>query len=185
MATISFKQSSLERLLFSDTRAAIFWLLVRLYVGWAWLSAGFGKITSSAWTGDSAGSALTGFVQKALTKTAGDHPDVTGWYAGFLESVILPNTEIWGPVIAWGEFFVGIALILGLFTGIAAFFGLFMNLNFMLAGTLSSNPILFTLAIGLILSWKIAGYIGLDRWVLPLLGTSWQPGKIFKDSSGN
>ncbi|MEX1027935.1 MAG: DoxX family protein, partial [Candidatus Paceibacterota bacterium] len=63
---------------------------------------------------------------------------------------------------------------------IAAFFGLFMNLNFMLAGTVSSNPILFTLAIGLVLAWKVAGHWGLDRWLLPKLGTPWQPGKVFR-----
>jgi thiosulfate dehydrogenase [quinone] large subunit len=25
----------------------------------------------------------------------------------------------------------------------------------------------------LVLSWKIAGYYGLDHWLLPLLGTPW------------
>ena len=37
---------------------------------------------------------------------------------------------------------------------------------------------MFTLAIGLILGWKVAGYYGLDRYVLPLLGTPWHPGTI-------
>jgi len=45
-----------------------------------------------------------------------------------------------------------------------------MNVSFMLAGTLSSNPIMFILATWLVLAWRIAGYYGLDYWVLPLLG---------------
>ena len=53
-----------------------------------------------------------------------------------------------------------------------------MNMSFLLAGSASSNPVLFTLAIGLMLAWKVAGYYGLDRYVLPLLGTPWHPGPI-------
>ncbi len=36
-----------------------------------------------------------------------------------------------------------------------------------------------TLAVLLILSWKTAGRIGLDRVLLPLLGTPWRPGVVF------
>jgi hypothetical protein len=71
------------------------------------------------------------------------------------------------------EVLVGIALILGLLTGIAAFFGIVMNLNYLLAGAASTNPILGFLALFLILAWRVAGYYGLDRYVLPLLGTPW------------
>jgi len=49
-----------------------------------------------------------------------------------------------------------------------------MNMSFMLAGSASTNPVLFTLAIGLILGWKVAGYYGLDRWLLPALGVPWR-----------
>ena len=71
---------------------------------------------------------------------------------------------------------VGIGLIIGLLTGFAAFFGALMNMSFLLAGSASSNPVLFTLAIGIMLAWKVAGYYGLDRYVLPMLGTPWHPG---------
>ena len=70
---------------------------------------------------------------------------------------------------------VGLGLILGVLTGFAAFFGAMMNMSFLLAGSASTNPVLFTLAIGLILAWKVAGYYGVDRWLLPLLGTPWHP----------
>jgi thiosulfate dehydrogenase [quinone] large subunit len=76
---------------------------------------------------------------------------------------------------------VGIALILGVFTGIAAFSGSFMSVNYLLAGTVSTNPILFALATWLVLAWKTAGWWGLDRWVLPALGTPWAPGPVLSN----
>lgn len=84
-----------------------------------------------------------------------------------------------GKLVAYGELLVGIALIVGAFVGIAAFFGAFMNWNYLMAGTVSTSPVLFTVAILLILGWKVAGYYGLDRYLLPVLGTPWRPGKVF------
>ena len=79
-------------------------------------------------------------------------------------------------LIAFSETSVGIALILGAFVGIAAVGGAFMNLNFMLAGSASTNPVLLLVGFLLVLAWKTAGYMRLDRWLLPLLGTPWQCG---------
>jgi thiosulfate dehydrogenase [quinone] large subunit len=30
----------------------------------------------------------------------------------------------------------------------------------------------------LILAWKTAGWYGLDRWLLPLVGTPWAAGRV-------
>jgi thiosulfate dehydrogenase (quinone) large subunit len=179
-----FEDSPLALSLFGDVRWAWIWLILRLYVGWAWLQAGWGKVGNPAWTGDNAGAALTGFVQGALEKTGGAHPAVLPWYAWFLDTVVLPNAATWSYLVAWGEVLVGIALILGIFTGIAAFFGSFMNMNYLLAGTVSTNPILFVIATLLVLGWKTAGWWGLDRWILPALGTPWRPGLVFQDDGG-
>lgn len=175
---IVIEESPVARFLFANTSSAWFWLLVRLYVGWEWAVAGFEKVINPIWVGPTAGAALSGFVQGALTKVDGAHPDVQGWYATFLQTVVLPHAGAWSQVVAVGELLVGVGLIIGFLTGIAAFFGLFMNLNYLLAGTVSTNPILFTLAIGLMLAWKVAGYYGADRYLLPYLGTPWKPGKV-------
>lgn len=53
-----------------------------------------------------------------------------------------------------------------------------------LAGSASTNPVLFTLAIGLMLAWKVAGYYGVDRYLLPRLGTPWRPGTIMRREAG-
>jgi thiosulfate dehydrogenase [quinone] large subunit len=169
MKHYTIEESAAAHLFFNNTKMSWFWFVVRLYVGYEWVVAGWAKVTSDAWVGSGAGSALTGFLTGALAKTAGAHPDVQGWYGDFLRNVVMTLPAIWSNVVAYGELAVGIALIIGLVTGIAAFFGLFMNLNYLLAGTVSVNPILFTLSIGLILAWKIAGYIGVDRYLLPKL----------------
>lgn len=173
----------LSRFLFADTRAAWLWLAVRAYVGYAWLHAGWQKVASPAWVGPDAGAAVKGFLTSALQKAGGPHPDVSGWYAGFIQGFALEHTAEIARLVAYGELLVGIALILGIFTGIAAFFGVFMNANYLFAGTVSTNPLLLLLGLLLILAWRVAGWIGLDRWALPLLGTPWKPGRAFPKRS--
>ncbi len=168
----------IAKTLFGDVRWAWIWLILRLYVGWEWLSAGWGKVTNPAWVGGQAGTALTGFLKNAITETTGAHPAVQAWYGSFLQHFVLPSATVWSYAVSFGELLVGIALILGLFTGIAAFFGSFMNINYLMAGAVSTNPILFSIATLLVLAWKIAGWWGLDRWVLPALGTPWRPGRV-------
>ena len=175
------------RLLFADARLAWLWLVVRLYVGYEWIDAGYEKAFgegSSAWVGADAGAALRGFAAGALKKTAGDHPDVQAWYAAFLQAVVVPNAGLFARLVTAGEFLVGAALILGALTGVAAFFGVIMNANYLLAGTVSSNPILIILGALLMVAWRNAGWIGLDRWLLPAIGTPWQPGEVFHRPTG-
>jgi thiosulfate dehydrogenase [quinone] large subunit len=176
---LQITDSPFTQALFGNVSWAWLWLIVRLYVGWTWLKAGWGKVINPAWVGNNAGTALTGFINNALTKATGEHPDVQSWYATFLRNVVLPHTGAWSHLVAFGETLVGIALILGAFAGIAAFFGIVMNLNYLMAGTVSVNPILLVLSIFLVLAWKTVGWWGLDRWLLPALGTPWRPGRIF------
>ncbi len=177
----------IAKFLFADTRMAWLWLIVRLYVGYEWITAGwdkltgysialdsFGKSTGAPWVFSAHdGVGLKGFLMGALAKASGDHPAVQGWYASFVHDFVLPNTAWFAYVVTFGEILIGLGLILGALTGIAAFFGLFMNLNFLLAGTVSINPIIGFLALFLILAWRVAGYYGVDRYLLPLLGTPW------------
>jgi thiosulfate dehydrogenase [quinone] large subunit len=169
--------------LFGDWRWAWLWLIIRLYVGYQWVLAGWDKITSPTWVGVQAGTALSGFLNNAISLTGGAHPVVQSWYAAFLKAIILPVVGFWSYVVAFGETLVGVGLILGVFTGIAAFFGFFMNMNYLLAGSVSINPILLFLSIFIILAWKTAGWWGLDRWVLVDLGTPWSPGLAFQKKS--
>jgi len=177
---IEIPEPKLSVLFFADTRFSFIWLIVRLYVGLQWFMAGFDKIQNPGWVGPKAGVALQGFLTAALAKTSGLHPNVQSWYGVFLKDFVLPNSVFFSYIISFGEFLVGVALILGIFTGIVAFFGAYMNMNYLLAGTVSISPVLFLLELLLILAWRTAGWWGLDRFALSLLGTPWKPGKLFK-----
>ncbi len=172
----------LARLLFNTTRLSLLWGIIRIWLGYQWVQASLHKIGADAWTGN--GAALKGFWEAAVRiPPAPAKPPISfDWYRSFLQYMLDIHAYTWfGKLVAYGEFLIGAALIVGAFVGIAAFFGAFMNWNFMLAGSASTNPMLFTVEVLLILAWKVAGYYGLDRYLLPTLGTPWKPGKVFGD----
>lgn len=144
-----------------NDKFAILWTIVRIYLGWQWIQSGWHKVTG--------GFDATGFLKGAIGKASGDHPAVQGWYAAFLEDFALPNVGLFNVLIPWGEFLVGLGLILGMFTTVALLGGAFMNLNFMLAGTTSTNPILYTIAIILLVMGPAAYRYGVDYYLLPWL----------------
>ncbi len=167
------------RFLFSNRQAGLFWLPIRVFVGFAWLEAGWHKFTDPGWT--SGGAALRAYWERAaaIPDAPGKPPITYDWYRDFINVLLNGHHETWFAwVITLGELAIGIGLIFGILTGLAAFFGALMNMSFLLAGSGSSNPVMFTLAIGLILAWKVAGYYGVDRYLLPMLGTPWKPGAI-------
>jgi thiosulfate dehydrogenase [quinone] large subunit len=174
--TVEIEGPAFTRFLFGNSRAGLFWLPIRLFVGFAWLESGWGKFTNPAWVGADAGTALAGFWEKAVAVPEGGRPPITyDWYRSFIQLLLDNGAASWmSYVITFGELAVGIGLLIGMLTGIAAFFGAFMNMTFLLAGSASTNPVLFTLAIGLMLAWKVAGYYGVDRYLLPMLGTPWR-----------
>lgn len=155
--------------------ARAIWTILRVYLGWSWLTSGFGKVfgsNSTVWVGDKAGIAVTGFLQGALAKTSGPHPDVQWWYAWFIQHMALPNAKIFSYFVAWGELLVGIALILGAFTTLALLAGLLMNFSYLLAGTVSANPVFQIQELILLFAGAAAFYWGVDRWLWPLVKRS-------------
>jgi thiosulfate dehydrogenase [quinone] large subunit len=175
MAGVRIEDPPIAKFFFGSAKAAWFWLVVRLYVGYAWIDAGLHKVSDPKW-GFGDGSAILGYWTNAVKVPAAPaKPAITyDWFRGFLQLLIDNGAHTWmGGLVAYGELLVGVGLIVGAFVGIAAFFGALMNMNFMLAGTASTNPLLFLLAVGLMLAWKVAGYYGADRILLPLLKTPW------------
>ena len=169
-----FPEPSISRFFLASSGSAAMWFVVRMYVGSQWFLAGWEKVTSPAW--GTSGKAITGFVSGALAKSSGPNPAVQGWYAWFLQHIVLPNAGLFSFLVTWGEVAVGVGLLLGILTGIAAGFGVLMNLNYLLAGTVSVNPVLGVLALFLCFSWRVCGWIGIDHWLLPALGLPWKPG---------
>jgi thiosulfate dehydrogenase [quinone] large subunit len=161
MTPEAFVEPRWARFLFASTSAAWLWLVVRLYLAYIFLPAGWGKITSGKLLfGD--GAPISGMVGGAVSS-----PDTPGWYVWFLQNVVQPNAGLFATAVALGETAVGLGLLVGLLTGIAAFGGVFLNGNFVLAGALGSNPVLIVLGALLMVAWRNAGWIGLDRWLIP------------------
>jgi thiosulfate dehydrogenase [quinone] large subunit len=162
------------RFVFQRTQAGWFWLLVRVWVGWQWLDAGWRKFNNPAWM-DGSGTAIRGFWEKALGTTPEGQSVITfDWYRGFIQLLADSHAEGWfAKLIVFGELAVGVGLILGALTGFAAAGGLLMSESYMLAGTAASSPLLALLEILLIFAWKTAGYVGLDRFLLPTLIPWW------------
>src|SRR5574341_1018785 len=129
------------------------------------------------------GDSVAGFAKGALaTGTKGAHPDIAySWYVNFLEWIRDSGHTFFGPMVAIGEITIGIMLILGLFTGIFAFLGAILNFSFVFAGSAGVNPAMIVVGMLLILAWRNAGWYGLDRFVLPKLGTPWQLGELFSN----
>ena len=173
------------KLLFSDARFSVFWLLARVWLGWQWIEASSHKLSSPAWV--DSGEALKGFWMSAVAIPESGRPPITfDWYRSFLQSMLDAEAYTWfAKLVAYGELLIGIALIIGAFVGIAAFFGAFMNFNFMLAGSASTNPVLFFVALGLIFAWKIAGFIGADYYLLNWIGTPWNRGKFVEEEASS
>ena len=160
--------------LLTSPLAGWLWLPLRVWLGWQWFQSGEHKVTDPAWT--QTGEALQGFWTRIVQIPETGRPPISfEWYRSFIQYLLDTQSYTWfAKLVAYGELLVGIALIIGAFTGIAAFFGSFMNWNFMMAGSASVNPMLFVVAVLLILAWKVAGYVGADYFLLNWLGTPWR-----------
>ncbi|WP_018663035.1 DoxX family protein [Heyndrickxia acidiproducens] len=144
---------------YHDSKISIIWAILRIWLGVQWLGAGIEKITG--------GFDASGFLKGALAQTGGENPAVQGWYASFISHFALPNVELFNVLVPYGELLVGIGLIVGLATIPALLAGALMNLNFMLAGTTSTNPVLYTVAIILLFTGSASYFWGLDRFAVP------------------
>jgi len=141
--------------------ASVLLLFARLYLGWEWMSAGWGKITGEGFN-------AVKFLEKAVTNPVVSHDEIIyPTYTAFLKSFALPNVDLINFMIPYGEFLVGLGLILGCLTTAAGFFGVVMNFAFLYAGTVSSNPWMIMLTLFILIGGRNAGYFGLDRYLYP------------------
>lgn len=144
--------------------AAAVIMLLRIYLGYSFMIAGWGKITGGQFD-------ASGFLNNAVQNPVKgpDGTSVFGLYNSFLENIALPNVEIFNVLVPWGEFLVGLGLILGCFTTVAAFFGVIMNFSFLMAGAISHNPTDILIGLLILFAGANAGKFGLDYFVLPYL----------------
>ena len=148
---------------------------IRVYIGYQWITAGWGKVTS--------GFDASGFIQGAIANAGGENPTVQAWWGACLETFPLPNAGMFSFMVAWGEVLVGLALILGIFTNFAALMGLTMNFAFLFSGTVSTNAQMVVLTMFVLVAGFNAGRYGLDRWVIPFIKNYTREKRLFKKAA--
>ena len=109
---------------------------------------------------------------KIVAKQASENP--LSFYKHFLEGVVLPNSNLFAHLTAWGETVVGLGLTLGFLTGLASLVGLVLVVNYGLAtqwmspGQQGFHLVLFFLMLGFFFAragraWGIDGWLA-RRW---------------------
>jgi thiosulfate dehydrogenase [quinone] large subunit len=156
--------------LFRSKAASVIWLVARLWLGYEWLNAGYQKLfgaeKAAFWNGGGVG--VKGFAGAGVAGSAtGKGGASYGWFAAFLHNFVIPNASWIAKLVTVSEVVIGILLLVGLFTGAAAFCGIGLNVIYMFSGSAGVNPAYALVSVFLILAWRNAGYIGLDRLALP------------------
>ncbi len=115
------------------------------------------------------------FISIAVNEPDEGRPAITrGWYREIISALLDSGSCVWfAKLVAIGELTVGIALILGAFMAITAAAGAFMNLNFIMAGSASTNGLLLLVAVVLLVGWRVSGYLGFDGLVMARIPMPW------------
>jgi thiosulfate dehydrogenase (quinone) large subunit len=114
---------------------------------------------------------------KIVAKQASENP--LSFYKHFLEAVVLPNSNLFAQLTAWGETVAGLGLTLGALTGLASLVGLILVINYGLAtqwmspGQQGFHLVLFFLMLAFFFAragrtWGIDGWLA-RRWPRSLL----------------
>lgn len=128
--------------------------LLRLYVGWVFMSAGYAKIVAG--TGAS-------FVTAQSARIA----DSPRWYRWFGEDVVLGFPGLFAFLIQWGELVGGAFLFLGFLTRPVGAAIALMLLNFYYCGPAAQQPyvvLMLVCTVVLVLS-RAGDRVGLDGWL--------------------
>jgi thiosulfate dehydrogenase [quinone] large subunit len=96
--------------------------LLRIYIGYYLLFQGIRKFQRDFPHGD------------WIARQIGDIKalDLYPWYKAFLQTVVVPHSELFGYLVMIGEILVGAGLLLGLLTRFNAGVGLFLLINYYL-----------------------------------------------------
>jgi uncharacterized membrane protein YphA (DoxX/SURF4 family) len=110
----------------SKPKVALSWIaLLRMMVGLVFLSTWAFNLVDGFYTPEG----LLRFFSEIFPQS--ENP--LGWYAAFINGVILPARGIFAPFQLVAEFLMGLALLVGFLTPLSSLAGIFFLLNTMLA----------------------------------------------------
>jgi thiosulfate dehydrogenase [quinone] large subunit len=135
---------------------AVGWTAMRVWLGAMWIGAGVAKLWGAENPGflHNNGAAVAGF--------AGHGVAAYSWWGSFLHSFVIPNSGAIGILVAVGEFAIGIALCLGVFTRVAAIASLALLFTYVMSGTASVTAFYALFAIVILATWRTSSWIGID-----------------------
>src|SRR5687768_9716080 len=104
----------IAQFLFQSTQASVIWLVLRLWMSFAWLEAGWHKLTDPSWMVD--GTGILGYWTRALGNAPNGKPIITyDWYRTFIQFLVDSGSHPWfAKAIVFGELAVGLGLIVGI-----------------------------------------------------------------------
>jgi thiosulfate dehydrogenase [quinone] large subunit len=135
---------------------AIVWTVMRVWLGVMWIQAGASKL----WGAESpafmhhGGAGVAGFAAHGVPAYS--------WWGSFLHSFVVPNAGWIAIAVAVGEFAIGIALVLGLFTRLAALASLALLFTYVMSGTASVCAFYALFAIVILTTWRTSSWLGVD-----------------------
>jgi len=131
-------------------------LLLRTLFGVFWLAAGINKI-SKGWLNSDV-------LQRIFLNRLNEMPpdSFAVWY---LQSFAIPLYKLIAWLLACGEIYVAIGLLLGLTTRWAAATSLFILFNLAIGGYYDASLLPFFILNSLFLCWPSGQWLGLDRWL--------------------
>jgi thiosulfate dehydrogenase [quinone] large subunit len=135
---------------------ALVWTAARVWLGIMWIQAGKAKLWGSESSGflHHNGAAVAGFATHGTAAYT--------WWHSFLTGVVVPNSGAIGILVAVGEFAIGIALVLGVFTRLAALASLALLFTYVMSGTASVCAFYALFAVVILTMWKTASWLGVD-----------------------
>ncbi|MGR3741997.1 DoxX family membrane protein [Companilactobacillus sp. DQM5] len=153
----------MDKFLRENKVASVILAIIRVWLGIEWTLAGWEKITSHP-AFDPAGFFMETIKAPVMTP---EKTQAYPWFNDLVKNVFMPHSKMFGFMVSWGEFLIGLGLIFGCLTTAAVFFAMMMNFTYLLSGTVSVNPEYLFFEIFLIVAGFNASKIGLDYWVIP------------------
>ena len=144
----------------------LFWVaLLRIVIGLMFLSTWFSNLNKGFYTPDGLLHFFTGVFPQSENPLA--------WYAGFINSVILPVRTLFAPFQMVAEFLLGLALLVGGLTPLFSLAGIFFLINTFLATFGHDWPWAYLVPLsilGVLLFTRAGRAIGIDAWLVKKFG---------------
>lgn len=147
-------------------QSPLFWLaLLRIMVGLVFLTTWVSNLFKGFYTPDG----LLDFFTNVFPQSENS----LGWYAGFINTVILPGRAVFAPFQLVTELVLALALLVGIFTPFFSLAGIFFLINVYLATFGHDWPWAYWMPMGILGVMFLARSgraLGIDAWLLKRFG---------------